>query len=91
VALTVSLRPDLVLMDVRMPGVDGLEATRRIGTAAPETVVVLLTADESDVPGDHGAAAIAPKRALRRAQLRLLWDRHRCAPAPSGPAPGPAR
>ncbi|MER7504925.1 response regulator transcription factor [Nonomuraea pusilla] len=43
VALAVSLRPDVALMDVRMPGMDGLRATAEIVARAPGTRVVVLT------------------------------------------------
>ena len=48
VRLAASLEPDLVLMDLRMPGIDGDEATSRILAAQPTVRVVVLTTYESD-------------------------------------------
>ncbi len=46
VGLALRLRPDLVLMDVAMPGGGGLDATRRIAAASPGVAIVMLTASE---------------------------------------------
>ncbi|WP_368862251.1 response regulator [Catenulispora pinistramenti] len=48
VAAAETLRPDVVLMDLRMPGMDGVEATRQIGQSAPGVRIVVLTTHADD-------------------------------------------
>jgi DNA-binding NarL/FixJ family response regulator len=48
VELADSVRPELVLMDVRMPGLSGLAATQRIKAAHPEIAIVMLTVSEDE-------------------------------------------
>ena len=74
------LRPELVLLDVRMPGIGGIEAARRITAAHPETVVVLISIEDSyEFPQDvHacGAAALVRKQDFGPAVLRSIWEAH---------------
>ena len=75
VSAVAELAPDLVLMDVHLPGIDGIEATRRITRAVgPPVVVLLSTYDEDDVDlAGCGAAMYISKAALSPAKLLEAW------------------
>ena len=67
VALARKLTPDLVVMDVRLPGIDGTEATRQILAERPGTKVILVsTYEAADLPDvDHcGATRFVRKQDL---------------------------
>jgi len=78
IELAHELDPDLVLMDVNLPGIDGPEATRKILEAADHRVVILLLSTyEEDEYGPRGAecgaAAYIPKSSFSPDRLAEAW------------------
>jgi DNA-binding NarL/FixJ family response regulator len=73
-----SKQPDLVLMDINLPGISGIEATRRILESHPQVCVILLsTYSEADLPADArevGALAYVHKEDFGPSLVRELWD-----------------
>ena len=71
------LRPDLVLMDVNLPGIEGPEATRRIMAERPEVVVFLVStydpAEYESKAAESGAAAYIPKSTFGPDRLEEAW------------------
>lgn len=74
------LRPRLALVDVRMPGIGGIETARRIAAAHPEIVVVLISVEDADdLPAgalESGAVALVRKQDFGAALLHELWSAH---------------
>ena len=73
VAVTVARPPDIVLMDIGLPGINGIKATRRIKAIAPKTLVVILSIHEEEAfrldAAVAGASAFVCKR-LMQTELR---------------------
>ncbi len=74
------LAPDLILLDVRMPGMDGIETASRLHEQDPGPVIVLITVEEApDLPAGLttcGAAELVRKQDFGPALLRRLWRAH---------------
>jgi DNA-binding NarL/FixJ family response regulator len=84
IGLAERLQPDVVLLDVRMPGLGGIETARRIKALYPSTLVVLIsTVHPDELPLDlayGGTDAVIWKSELEPKLLDETWLRHR----PSG-------
>jgi DNA-binding NarL/FixJ family response regulator len=79
VRMAQELQPDLVLMDVNLPGINGLDATRQILGQGGDSVVVLLLStyeEEEYAPraAECGAAAYIPKSAFGPDRLEAAWE-----------------
>jgi DNA-binding NarL/FixJ family response regulator len=74
------LAPQLVLLDVRMPGLDGIEVARRLQASHPATVVVLISISErADLPATLPCGDQVPlvrKQDFGPRLLRRLWSEH---------------
>jgi DNA-binding NarL/FixJ family response regulator len=74
VDLAYRLRPEIVLMDLAMPGLDGLAATRRISAELPQVKVVILTASDDDAKLFEAIKSGAQGYLLKNLESRELFS-----------------
>jgi DNA-binding NarL/FixJ family response regulator len=78
VTMAKDLDPDLVLMDVNLPGINGLDATRRILEESDRVVVLLLSTYEEEEyapkAAECGAATYIPKAVFGPDRLEAAWE-----------------
>ena len=78
VRLAAELEPDLVLMDVNLPGINGLDATRQILSESQPVIVLLLStyeeAEYAPRAAECGAAAYIPKSSFGPERLESAWE-----------------
>jgi two-component system, NarL family, invasion response regulator UvrY len=82
VRLLPQLEPDLVLLDIQLPGIDGIDTARRIREQSPGTVVILISAEPEGFEASGlaaGAVSLLDKRDFNASTLEALWSEHRPA------------
>ena len=84
------LQPDLVLMDIHLPGIYGLESTRRIRSRRPAVRVLLVSSSDGYAdPEECGAVGYLAKRRLSPDQLQGVWAGRQPLPPPPAQRPIP--